>query len=220
MTADRTPAARSDAAHPPRGSVKERCLEEALRIIEEGGVEALSFREVSRRVGVSHQAPYKYFESRDAILAELLTRSFSEFAEHLEARPRSANPHADMQAMGEAYFEYARHHPLKYRLMFATPMPDPDRHPAMMAQARRAFAILKARLGSMPLRPLPAEVPGDLDHDALFVWSTIHGLATLLSSDILPTLGFSEPQLHGAIARCLARIGTALTVDAGEAAAR
>lgn len=213
MTADRTPATRSHAPPLPRGSVKERCLEEALRIIEEGGIEALSFREVSRRVGVSHQAPYKYFESRDSILAELLTRSFSEFAQHLEARPRSADPHADMQAMGEAYFAYARHHPLKYRLMFATPMPDPDRHPAMMTEARRAFAILKARLSSMPLRPLPVGVPGDLDHDALFVWSTIHGLATLLSSDILPTLGFSEPQLHSAIARCLARIGAALTVN-------
>lgn len=194
----------------PRGAVRERCLEEALRIIEEGGVEQLSFREVSRRVGVSHQAPYKYFDSRDDILAELLTRSFVEFAAHLEARPRAADPCADMQAMGEAYLDYARRHPLKYRLMFGTPMPDPERHPAMMAEARRAFALLRQRLATMPVSaPAPA-APDDVALDALFVWSTIHGLASLLGSDILPTLGFTEQQTHQAVARCLLRIGASL----------
>jgi len=200
----RTPA----TAH--RGAVKERCLEEALRIIDEGGLEALSFREVSRRVGVSHQAPYKYFDSRDDILAELLTRCFAEFAVHLEARSGSADPWMDMRAMGEAYFDYARRHPLKYRLMFGTPMPDPERHPEMMAQARRAFALLKSRLAYMPVRPTDMTMPTDASLDALFVWSAIHGLASLLGSDILPTLGFTEYQMHGAIAHCLQRIGAAL----------
>ncbi|MGL4438870.1 MAG: TetR/AcrR family transcriptional regulator [Bosea sp. (in: a-proteobacteria)] len=213
MIAEADAAGQRTAGHAqslPRGAVRERCLEEALKIIDEGGIEALSFREVSRRVGVSHQAPYKYFDSRDDILAELLTRSFAEFAAHLEARPRNADPWADMGAMGEAYFDYARHHPLKYRLMFGTPMPDPERHPAMMEQARRAFALLKIRLTDMPVRPLAAPTHDDVDLDALFVWSAIHGLASLLGSDILPTLGFAEHQTHVAVARCLARIGAAL----------
>ncbi|MBX9760402.1 MAG: TetR/AcrR family transcriptional regulator [Beijerinckiaceae bacterium] len=208
MAADAKTTRRAEFAS--RGGVKERCLEEALQIIDEGGVEALSFREVSRRVGVSHQAPYKYFASRDDIVAELITRSFVEFAAHLEARPRSADPFADLGAMGEAYFEYARRHPLKYRLMFGTPMPNPDRHPVMMAEGRRAFALLRTRLGDMPIRPLSESTQGNVDLDALFVWSAIHGLASLLGSDILPTLGFGEQDTHAAIARCLARIGASL----------
>src|SRR5689334_1476394 len=160
-----------------RASVKERCLAEALRIIDEGGVEALSFREVSRRVGVSHQAPYKYFESRDDILAELLTRAFREFAEHLERRPARNDHFDDLRAMGEAYFDYARRHPLKYRLMFGTAMPQPERHPEMMAQAQRAFTLLRTRLAEMSTRPLGGCTPSDVDLDALFVWSSIHGLA-------------------------------------------
>jgi AcrR family transcriptional regulator len=194
----------------PLASVKERCLAEALRIIDEGGVEALSFREVSRRVGVSHQAPYKYFESRDDILAELLTRAFSDFSTHLERRPAPADPYDDLRVMGEAYFDYARRHPLKYRLMFGTPMPQPERHPQMMAQARHAFDLLKTRLRDMPVQPATPSVPPDVDLDALFVWSAIHGLASLLGSDILPTLGFSAHQMHGAVAHCLTRIGAAL----------
>jgi AcrR family transcriptional regulator len=190
-------------------SVKERCLAEALRIIDEGGIESLSFREVSRRVGVSHQAPYKYFESRDDILAELMTRAFAEFADHLQGRPASADPTDDMRAMGLAYFDYARRHPLKYRLMFGTPMPDPERHPDMMAAARQAFDLLRARLRAMPVRPATGAA-AEIDLDALFVWSAIHGLASLMGSDVLPTLGFTEPQMHAAIAHCLARIGAAL----------
>ncbi|MFY8039453.1 MAG: TetR/AcrR family transcriptional regulator [Bosea sp. (in: a-proteobacteria)] len=222
MIADDNAAGHRIAGHSPskpRGVVRERCLEEALKIIDEGGIEALSFREVSRRVGVSHQAPYKYFDSRDDILAELLTRSFMEFAAQLEGRPRSEDPYADLRAMGEAYFSYARSHPLKYRLMFGTPMPDPERHPAMMAEARRAFALLKTRLRDMPIRPLSETAEGDIDLDALFVWSAIHGLASLLGSDILPTLGFSEHQMHAAAARCLARIGGGLQPIEGPALA-
>jgi Bacterial regulatory proteins, tetR family len=37
-------------------NLREECAREALAIIEEGGLEALSLREVARRLGVSHQA--------------------------------------------------------------------------------------------------------------------------------------------------------------------
>jgi len=43
------------------GDLREACIREALAIIEVGGVESLSLREVARRLGVSHQAPYKHF---------------------------------------------------------------------------------------------------------------------------------------------------------------
>ncbi len=86
-------AERSNVLRPTvRGGVREACLEEALAIIEESGVEALSLREVSRRLGVSHQAPYRHFTNRDDLLAELLSRCFEVFAAHLEARPRSDHP--------------------------------------------------------------------------------------------------------------------------------
>ncbi len=47
----------------------------AASIIAERGVEALSLREVARRLGVAHQARYKHFESRDHIVAELTIRA-------------------------------------------------------------------------------------------------------------------------------------------------
>jgi len=106
-------------------NLREECAREALAIIEEGGLEALSLREVARRLGVSHQAPYKHFPSRDHLLAEIVSRAFTGFAHHLDSSVPGGNPREDLAAMGRAYLAYALEHPLHYRLMFGTPLPNP-----------------------------------------------------------------------------------------------
>lgn len=191
-------------------NLREACIQEALGIIETSGVEQLSLREVARRLNVSHQAPYKHFASRDHILAEIVGRAYASFAAYLEKRPRTGEPHEDLAAMGRAYFSYAASHPLQYRLMFGTPLPDPRRHPEMMRQARHAFSLLREGIASLP------EVDGrdgpdqQIDLDALFIWSTIHGLASILQSDALGTLGLSEAALRQAPGHALQRIGRAM----------
>ena len=42
-------------------------------------------REVARRAGCTHQAPYHYFTNREAILAELVREGFEELADRLSA---------------------------------------------------------------------------------------------------------------------------------------
>lgn len=193
-----------------QADIKEACLEEALRLIEERGIESLSLRDVARRIGVSHQAPYKHFPSRDHILAELVTRSFDEFATFLQDRPTEADPACDLGAMGLAYLAYARKHPLKYRLMFNTPIQDPAAHPVMMQKARKAFALLRDRLATMPVRPDMTGLPPSANLEALFVWSAIHGLATILDSDVMQTLGLTDDEINHAVARCMARLSLAI----------
>ncbi len=191
-------------------NLREACIAEAFRVIEDAGLEALSLREVARRLGVSHQAPYKHFPSRDHILAEILARCFDEFAAFLDQRPTGLPPPEDLKGMGQQYMTYARKHPVKYRLMFNTPMPDPEAHPEMMRNAQRAFALLRDRLASMKLRPAGAPHRSSASFDAMFVWSTLHGLASILQSDALSTLQMSERDLQHAISRCFARISLAL----------
>jgi AcrR family transcriptional regulator len=184
-------------------NLREACIDEAMTIIEASGVEKLSMREVARRLGVSHQAPYKHFESRDHILAEILTRSFEDFARHLDARPRFDNPYADLAAMGQAYLNYAAQNPLHYRLMFGTPLPDPDQHPEMMQTAQGAFLRLRDAISVMALA-------SDPDLNALFVWSTMHGLASILHMEMFDDLSVARHDLGETIAHVLTRIGSGL----------
>ncbi len=197
-------------SRPRPTNLREACIAEAFRVIEDAGLEALSLREVARRLGVSHQAPYKHFPSRDHILAEILARCFDEFAAFLDKRPTGEAPPEDLKGMGQQYMTYARLHPVKYRLMFNTPMPNPDAHPEMMRNAQRAFALLRDRLAKMPLRPVGAPHRSSASFDAMFVWSTLHGLASILQSDTLRTLQMSERDLQHAVARCFARLSLAL----------
>lgn len=198
--------------HTTRGPARSRtlgedCVREALAIIEEQGVEALSLRDVARRLGVSHQAPYKHFPSRDHLLAEIVGRAFAAFAVHLDERPRSDNPHEDLAAMGWAYLRYADAHPLQYRLMFGTALPDPARHPEMMRRAQHAFALLRGCLERMT-----SDVGRDgAALDALFVWSAMHGLASILQSRALGTLGLPGSLLAAAVPNAMQRIGAALS---------
>ena len=189
--------------------LREACIEEAFRIIAEAGVEKLSLRDVARRLGVSHQAPYKHFPSRDHILAEVIARCFDDFAGFLSRRPADADPSTDLCNMGLRYLEYAQAHPLQYRLMFNTALPTPDEHPGMMRNAKRAFALLHDRLLHMRLRDVEDAGPAP-KLDALFVWATIHGMASILQSDAMQTLGLSDVEQGQAMGRMMARLGLAL----------
>jgi AcrR family transcriptional regulator len=186
--------------------LREACLQEAFRIIGERGVEGLSLREVARRLGVSHQAPYRHFASRDHILAACVARAYQEFAAALEDRPRDHDPGRDLHNMGEAYLAYARAEPLKYRLMFGTTLPPPSEHPEMMANARRAFALLHEAIGQ-----LGGRTGRTVSKDAVFVWAAIHGLATIMHSEAVHTLNLEsgageqlEPHLLARLSRALA----------------
>ncbi|MDJ0626617.1 MAG: TetR/AcrR family transcriptional regulator [Rhodobacter sp.] len=190
--------------------LKDRIVDEAFHVIEEKGVDQLSFREIARRLGVSHQAPYKHFPSRDHILAAVIARCFQSFAVHLQARPNSADPFEDLGHMGLAYLEFARAHPLRYRLMFNSRLPDVSEHPEMLAQAQHAFSLLQERLETMDLADPHHDIADPVRHDALFIWSALHGLASLMQSDATATIELDDDEKAIAVERLMRRLGLAL----------
>ncbi len=191
---------------PKPEDLRKACVEEALAIIGESGLEHLSLREVARRLNVSHQAPYRHFRSRDHILAAVVGRAYADFADYLDERPRSLDPAEDLGNMGKAYLEYARTHPLHYRLMFETPLPNPTEHLEMMRQAAHAFSLLREAIQQLPGRT--GECPAELD--ALFVWSVMHGLSGILRGDAITGVGIPEAMLSSAMPHVLWRLGVAL----------
>jgi AcrR family transcriptional regulator len=176
---------------PPR-DLRDQCVRQALEIIAAKGIEALSMREVARRMGVSHQAPYKHFASRDHILARIVATAFEEFAAHLDGRERSDDPFEELGSMGRAYFAFAERHPLKYQLMFGAKLPEHAHTPEVATKGQHAFSILQdavARirrcLGSHPSQE-------QIDLDAMFVWSTVHGMATIRQTAAQKSLGLTD----------------------------
>ncbi len=193
--------------------LREGCLTEALAIISTSGVEKLSLREVARRLGVSHQAPYRHFASRDHVLAEIVRRAFADFAQALRSPPQTDNPATDTLAMGMAYVAFAFAEPLKYRLMFGGTLPEPGNHPEMMRGAREAFNVLRDALSRL-FEARGQQPDHDLvDREALFAWSSLHGVVSLMRSDAIKTLDLAPTARAAFVAHALQKVGTALGID-------
>jgi AcrR family transcriptional regulator len=170
-------------------NLKEACVQAAREVIAEHGVEGWSMRDVARKLGISHQAPYRHFASRDHLLAEIMRRCFEDFAEFLDQASK-AQPSDELGAMGCAYMAYADKKPLEYRLMFGTPWPEPADHPELVKHAVHAFDLLRQNLMNRNAGLPDARKRSELQ--ALFIWSSLHGLASIKHANVMQHLVLSR----------------------------
>ncbi|TBZ19301.1 TetR/AcrR family transcriptional regulator [Rhizobium leguminosarum] len=99
-----------------------RLIEAAAELLDAGGEEAVTLRAVGHAAGVSHNAPYKHFANRSALLAAVATVSFADLAEAMAAIRRSAQTPIDkLFATLDLLMGYSREHPARYRLLFNNP---------------------------------------------------------------------------------------------------
>jgi AcrR family transcriptional regulator len=191
--------------------LKEACVRAAHEVIAEHGIERLSLRDVARRLGVSHQAPYKHFPSRDHLLAEVMRRCFEGFAQYLDARPALDDPSADLAVLGKRYLDYAGRHPTEYRLMFGTPWPEPAAQGDLPKGAVHAFDVLRRVLRRVHGEAAPQRAAVDLD--AMFIWANMHGLASIAQSDVMEHLALAPKVGAGARSHILDMISRALSAS-------
>jgi len=150
------------------GDLPPALLKAAGKILEKEGAGALSLRELARRAGVSHNAPYRHFPDRAALLAALASEGFERLRQELEA-------HAGQES-AVAYVRFALENPQRFRLMFGGQIAY-DRYPALREQANAAHANLEERF---------SQYGGDASLAAAAAWSLVHGLAHLLLDGHFP----------------------------------
>lgn len=100
------------------GDLKEALVLAATEILEAGGEGALTLREVARRIGVSHAAPYHHFRDKAQLLDAVAAEGFRRMRVAMLAAARGADALAGLQAYGLAYAGFAQEHPALFRLMF------------------------------------------------------------------------------------------------------
>lgn len=172
----------------------ERDLRSALlatsrSLLDQGGPGALSMREVARRAGCTHQAPYHYFRDRETILAELVREGFDLLAQRLRLandQAKAVDARSALVAAGSAYVDFALEQPGVFRIMFRPDMCDPTRFPAVLVAGTGARAELD-RLNVIVHRDAADAV------QASILWAHVHGLACLLVDGPL-SLQFNSPQ--------------------------
>lgn len=167
------------AQAPDAQALRQRILDISRDLLNSEGVAALSMREVARRAGVTHQAPYHHFSDRQTILAELVFHGFDELARRLASAnelAESQGRRAAVQASCMAYVGFALEHPGVFGVMFRPDVCDAARFPQARDAGQRAHGEL-VRLVSIAHGEIAADALSQL---ASLYWAHVHGLACLM----------------------------------------
>jgi AcrR family transcriptional regulator len=166
------------------GNLRETLLEAAIHLIGEVGPTAFTLREVARRAGVSHNAPYRHFRDKDDLLAAVATEGFRELTKTMvEAAARQSGPLDRLKHAGRAYVAFALRRPEHFTVMFDAPS-SKSKHPDSAEAAEQAFGtLLNFVKNCQDDRQLPS---GDTLELALLAWTMVHGIAKLAIGGRLP----------------------------------
>ncbi|WP_082624026.1 TetR/AcrR family transcriptional regulator [Nocardioides sp. Soil805] len=162
------------------GNLRTALVEAAVETVRERGPEGLALREVARRVGVSHNAAYRHFADRDALVDAVAERAMVELVGAVHRRLDTvdeADPVARARrrlvAIGAGYVEFALAEPGLFRLLF-TAYPDaPDAEGA----GEDPYGMLNVALDE--LVDVGYLSPKDRPGAEVTCWSVVHGFAVL-----------------------------------------
>ncbi len=161
------------------GNLQKALVEATLELIGEKGAEAFTIREVARRAGVSHTAPYRHFKDKDALLATVAKDGFDTMVFHMRSRIAEypEDPRLQFKYCGIAYMEFAVRHPAHYRVMFGPVKTKGRETEAVRQSAATSFQTLMDCITAC--QTIGAIRPGDPMEMALSAWSMVHGFAML-----------------------------------------
>lgn len=189
--------------------LKSRCLAKAFDELDRGRISELSLRAIARDLDVSHQAPYRHFKSKDDLLSDLTSECFKHFSEHLNARTQGENEWQGLRLMGLAYIRYAVSYPHRYRLIFNEHHNGFALSGEALKRAQHSFLMLRDQLDLIKKSNSDAQQI-DPQADAMFIWSSLHGLVSLLENPLTDKLPVRESVLKNLVDHVLGRIGTGI----------
>lgn len=158
------------------GDLREACIAAGLRLLDQGGIDAVTIRGVARIAHVSHTAPLHHFADRDALLDAIAQRGFDRLLDRLTAAVAAGEtgPRAQLRAYGIAYVEEAVRSPGLFSLMFGR-----VRDGIGETAGHRLVELCAEAIDAGELTGADPQVL------SLILWSSVHGLASLYVSRYL-----------------------------------
>lgn len=180
----------------------------ALELMTSGGPDAITLRAIAREMGMTANAIYGYFATRDDLVTTLINDVYTELADTVDSAWASApaqDPAARIQAWARAFRGWALAHPEGFRLIYGDPVPGyrpPEGGPAPDAARRVCTGITALAAAAWPhaerlyadsdftwsdfdtglldkVRPAFPDLPPAAVALALRIWSRLHGLVSL-----------------------------------------
>ena len=156
------------------GNLKENLIQQAVLACEESGWENISLRNLAKQLNVSQTAPYRHFETKEDLLAEVAAKGF-------EKMNVDMNKTSNFLASGLAYCDFALKYQNTYDLMTGNSLGSFTQYPALLDQAQSAFITLENNLEAHLLNLGHSDLPKEIiEEKALSVWAFMHGIVGIL----------------------------------------
>ena len=95
-------------------TTRERLIDAAALLLDQGGPAAVTLRDVGRMAGLSRGAPYRHFADKDALLAAIAARELASQGTNLDL----AGSTPDVRILMQGYVRWAQRYPERFRLTF------------------------------------------------------------------------------------------------------
>jgi AcrR family transcriptional regulator len=163
------------------GNLREALIDAGVELATTRSPDAVGLREVARQVGVSHNAAYRHFADREALLHAVSARAMTEFGRLMTDRIAAAATGrskaaalARMEACGRAYVEFAITQPGLFRIACAWSLGDVQPDSAI----DHPYTQLSQRLDE--LVAVKAITPARRKNAEIAAWSAVHGFSMLV----------------------------------------
>ena len=164
------------------GNLRPVLVDTAVELARTTGPDGVVLREVARRAGVSHNAAYRHFADRAALLAEVSDRAMGDLERAMRTRidavtltEPQARATERLRETGRAYVDFALHEPGLFAVAFTAP-----EGPAVHADIETLtgpYAVLNSVLDE--LVEVGAVAPEHRLGADVACWSMVHGFAAL-----------------------------------------
>jgi AcrR family transcriptional regulator len=125
---------------------KDRILSAARAVLEDDGLEGLTIRRVAQRAELSPMALYRHFADKDALLNALMEDGLAAWEKTVRGI-RARDSMEWLEALGEAYLDFALTQPHRFDAAFFLPAPAARRFPDDFAAGRSpVIAMVMARI--------------------------------------------------------------------------
>lgn len=176
------------------GNLKRALIEKAIEIIKEEGVAGLSLRKAARKVGVSHAAPAHHFGDLVGLLSAISEEGFGLLLQKMN-RVMDDIVYSDSMARLRdiclTYINFALEHTYYFKVMYSSRLAEKSVGGELDKCNRKVYRCLADCVADC--RDYGQVETDDPLKMALFVWTTIHGYATLAVDGQISNREFQSP---------------------------
>lgn len=154
---------------------KESVMESALTVAREKGIEALSARAISERLGCSTRPIYSLYDDMENLKTDLFNYANQFFGKYLaDFSAKENRTDSGFMKFGLAYIAFARDETNLFKMLFLSKNIDSERLSDLVNPTAHAFIF-----DTIPRDSTEAEDESEIQQHFLDIWLYTHGLATM-----------------------------------------